>query len=137
MIDVFNPSRQHLYRIDSGGMDERESLSLLLPGGGRWYFRISSSASSRSSDRYTFGGTYVTTSSQTHPRFSGTEWHGTSSEEASTAIADVTGDGRPEVLMTTTSHTGDEQDWQLFVHELGPEGELLEPDVLDTGAREM
>ena len=137
IIDIFNPSRQHLYRIDGRGPEGREDFDLLLPGGGRWYFRVTSSASSRSPEPYTFGGTYVTTGAQGRARFLSPEWLGHSSPPASTAIADVTGDGRSEVLMTTASHTGDENDYTLFVHETGPEGELLEPQVLDTGAREM
>jgi hypothetical protein len=67
------------------------------------------------------------------PRFRAAELHelAPDSRPTSTGAADVTGDGRLDVLMTTTEHISSADDYKLWVLAQRPDGTLAEPRVLD------
>jgi hypothetical protein len=59
--------------------------------------------------------------------------YGVDSDPTATAIADVTGDGRLDALMTTTMHASErDTDYRLWVFAQRPDGTLAEPLALAT-----
>ncbi|HET7689227.1 MAG TPA: FG-GAP-like repeat-containing protein [Nocardioidaceae bacterium] len=56
------------------------------------------------------------------------------SDPANVAVGDVTGDGRPDVLMTTEYYFDEANDYKLWVYPQQTDGTLGAPTRLDTGA---
>jgi FG-GAP-like repeat len=66
------------------------------------------------------------------PSFARGELYETGSWPVSTAIADVTGDGRADVLLTTRYYSDPPNDYKLFIFAQQPDGSLGAPAKFDT-----
>ena len=100
VIEIYDEELRLLGHVDSTGPYEVEHLGVPVNAPGIQYIAVRNRNASVSHAKYNLE---VGRSASTHSRLAGFETYPTGSDPESVAIADVTGDGRNDVLVTTDS----------------------------------
>ena len=134
-ITVYGPAGGELASIDAARSGRQEKLVFEIPVAGRHLVRIASYGASVSGGSYT-----VDLASSSSPPSSFTPYaaYPTGSWPESTSIADLTGDGRSDVVLSTTFYFSEEHDYSVFVFPQLLDGSLGRPtQYRPTGAGAM
>ncbi|GIF81246.1 hypothetical protein Cba03nite_25950 [Catellatospora bangladeshensis] len=102
-------------------------------GAGTYYIKVHSRNASTDDRSYTLHGSRSPTVDGDFPPFAaGVERAVGRAYAHATAIGDVTGDGRPDVLLTTDNYADPQNDCKLFVFPQRPDGSFDPPRRYDT-----
>lgn len=124
-VEIFGPNLEPLSRAENV-----HGQIVHVSATGTYYIRVTSASPSRTALPYTV---QAQSSADTEvPRFVA-QTYGLPDEPQSSAIGDVTGDGRPDVLVTTGGYDGIVS-YKLVLYRQLPDGWLDEPEFLDTSA---
>ncbi|HEX8105634.1 MAG TPA: S8 family serine peptidase, partial [Solirubrobacteraceae bacterium] len=134
VLDFYDAAGRPIAHFDEYGVDDGEQDVWADMPAGRNYVRVSNHAGSRVSSRY---GVWIgdSTGVTPLPPFYDGVYAGPERPAASTAIGDVTGDGRPDVLATHVDASGADDHAQLSVVEVDADGRLGAVRSYDAGAR--
>ncbi|MCA1726929.1 MAG: S8 family peptidase, partial [Actinobacteria bacterium] len=98
VLEVYGPDLDLLARRDAGYLNDPETITVPVRTPGRYYARVSNFLGSRSPGRFTLSWSF--TQITYPPDYAFAPQIDRPGLAASTGIADVTGDGRADVLMT-------------------------------------
>ncbi|MFL6036057.1 MAG: FG-GAP-like repeat-containing protein [Gaiellaceae bacterium] len=112
VVDLFDAGMRLVMQQDHGGIDAQESLLVSLSAG-TYFVRVHNYAPSRSAGAYAIK--VEPYSSGTVGRFLRFDTFDVGSFPMSTAVGDVTGDGRGDMLVATTPYGGSPYDASLLV----------------------
>ena len=133
VLDVYAPDGRLMRHVDEYGVRESEDDIEYVLKTGRYYVRVSNAGPSRTVMNYQMGLMVSATQPGRFERFAASNVGPTSAQGV--AIADVTGDGRNDILMTTSAYIGvPDIDWKLFLWEGRADGSLEQTRVIATDA---
>ncbi|HVE45204.1 MAG TPA: S8 family serine peptidase [Acidimicrobiales bacterium] len=125
VVNVYGPEGGEVGWVDAAGMGQAERLIFEARAPGRHLVRIASYNASISAGEYTVD---IASASAPPPSFSSISAYRTGSWPESTAMGDFTGDGRGDVVMTTSFYDdGEQNDYSVFVFAQLPDGSLGPP----------
>ena len=130
IVDTFGPNLRLLVHRDARWDSSGGRLSVSFPAAvpGHYFVRIANAYGSRGAYRLSVGRAPLS-------RWAAWEDIYTGAEGSAVAVGDVTGDGRADVLMTTTAFSSSPYAGQLLLFAQHADGTLGAPQVLPRGAR--
>ncbi|MEN3342249.1 MAG: hypothetical protein V7644_1653 [Actinomycetota bacterium] len=129
LVDVYGPQLQPLSRADDV-LGASYNPIVRIPAAGTYYVRVASAGPARTASPYTL--TTMSSTGTPAPRFMGGTYALPDSPQGA-AIGDVTGDGRADVLVTTSAYDNYEP-FKLVLFRQLPDGWLAAPVFLPTDA---
>ena len=124
VVEAYGPGNRYIGRIDRWGVGAWEDVWVATSGPGTYAFKVTNGASSSVRRPYTVTPAF---SSEVVEGFDWADEYWTGSNAKSTAVGDVTGDGRDDVLVATSFYFDDANDGRLFVFPQTPDGDLAAP----------
>jgi subtilisin family serine protease len=132
VLEVYGPDYRLLGTMDQNYYGQAETIAVPAATAGTYYLRVRNYLGSRSSDTYAVD---VSTSTSYLPlTFTDSEAHDVGGNPQSTLIADVTGDGRADLLATTQGSFDPKA--TLFLFAQNQDGTLADPVPFATGEEE-
>jgi subtilisin family serine protease len=132
VLEVYGPDYRLLGTMDENYYGQAETITVPAVTAGTYYLRVRNYLGSRSSDTYTVD---VSTSTRRLPlTFADSDPHDVGGNPQSTLIADVTGDGRADLLATTQGPFDPKA--TLFLFAQNEDGTLADPVPFPTGEEE-
>jgi type VII secretion-associated serine protease mycosin len=129
VLAVFDGELRLLAEVDVSGRQEVETLVVGPAAGGRYYIAVRSAGPSTSPGPYRLT---VVPSSAPPSLFQPYQAYPTGSSPQTVAIADVTGDGRSDVIASTAFLFDEQNDYRLFLFVQRPDGTLAPPTRFPT-----